>query len=179
MTRNLLHFDPLAGFEALRREMSDDSLHRGKLPTVDVYTDEDRARRRGPPAELRRKGSRRQRRQRQIGDPGGTTRKGPGQDEEIPGPGKQQQLLPSRTSGRTTHHGRFRKRHTQGECSPGGNPFPHENRRWFQLAQRVVDQDPAAAAEAVASTTASGSCAGRCHSGTTMVLQIPFPPRSA
>lgn len=44
MTRNLVHFDPFAGLDTLRRDLFDDGLFRalrGKLPTTDVYTEDD------------------------------------------------------------------------------------------------------------------------------------------
>lgn len=46
MARNLVRFDPFAGLDALRRDFfNDDFLRgvRGKLPTTDVYTEDDKA----------------------------------------------------------------------------------------------------------------------------------------
>ncbi len=45
MARNLVRFDPFAGLESIRRDFFDDSLSRalrGKLPTTDIYTDDDK-----------------------------------------------------------------------------------------------------------------------------------------
>jgi len=45
MARNLVRFDPFAGLDVIRREMFDDGLLRslrGKLPTTDVYTKDDK-----------------------------------------------------------------------------------------------------------------------------------------
>ncbi len=44
MARNLVRFDPFAGFDTLRRDLFDESLFRslrGKLPTTDIYTEDD------------------------------------------------------------------------------------------------------------------------------------------
>lgn len=44
MARNLVRFDPFAGLDVLRKDLFDDSLFRalrGKLPTTDVYTEND------------------------------------------------------------------------------------------------------------------------------------------
>ena len=46
MARNLVHFDPFAGFDILRRDLLDDGLAtalRGMMPTTDVYTVDDQA----------------------------------------------------------------------------------------------------------------------------------------
>ena len=46
MARSLVRFDPFMGLDPLRREFFDDGLFRtlrGKLPTTDVYTDDDKA----------------------------------------------------------------------------------------------------------------------------------------
>jgi len=45
MARNLVRFDPFAGLDTLRRDLFDDGLFRalrGKLPTTDVYTEDDK-----------------------------------------------------------------------------------------------------------------------------------------
>jgi HSP20 family protein len=46
MARNLVRFDPFGGLDALRRDFFDDGFFRamrGKLPTTDVYTEDDKA----------------------------------------------------------------------------------------------------------------------------------------
>ncbi|HEU5223186.1 MAG TPA: Hsp20/alpha crystallin family protein [Candidatus Lumbricidophila sp.] len=46
MARNLVRFDPFAGLDGLRRDFFDEGLFRalrGKLPTTDVYTEDDKA----------------------------------------------------------------------------------------------------------------------------------------
>ena len=46
MARNLVRFDPFAGLDALRRDFFNDDVFRGlrgKLPTTDVYTEDDKA----------------------------------------------------------------------------------------------------------------------------------------
>ncbi len=46
MARTLVQFDPLGGFDILRRQLFDDGLllpRPGKLPATDVYTDGDKA----------------------------------------------------------------------------------------------------------------------------------------
>ncbi|KAA9135944.1 Hsp20/alpha crystallin family protein [Microbacterium caowuchunii] len=46
MARNLVRFDPLAGLDALRRELFDDALlpvTRGRIPTTDVYMEGDKS----------------------------------------------------------------------------------------------------------------------------------------
>ncbi len=46
MARSLVRFDPFMGLDPLRREFFDDGLFRalrGKLPTTDVYTEDDKA----------------------------------------------------------------------------------------------------------------------------------------
>lgn len=46
MALELTRFDPFAGLDSLRRELFDDGILRslrGKLPTTDVYTDDDNA----------------------------------------------------------------------------------------------------------------------------------------
>ncbi len=45
MARNLVRFDPFAGLDSIRRDLFDDGLLRtlrGKLPTTDVYTEDDK-----------------------------------------------------------------------------------------------------------------------------------------
>lgn len=45
MAHNLVRFDPFAGLDALRRDLFDDGFFRnlrGKLPTTDVYTEDDK-----------------------------------------------------------------------------------------------------------------------------------------
>lgn len=45
MARNLVRFDPFAGFDTLRRDLFDDGFLRGlrgKIPTTDVYTEDDK-----------------------------------------------------------------------------------------------------------------------------------------
>lgn len=45
MARNLVRFDPFAGLDAFRRDFFDDGLFRalrGKMPTTDVYTEDDK-----------------------------------------------------------------------------------------------------------------------------------------
>lgn len=45
MARNLVRFDPFAELDTLRRDLFDDGLFRalrGKLPTTDVYTEDDK-----------------------------------------------------------------------------------------------------------------------------------------
>lgn len=46
MARNLVRFDPFGGLDALRRDLFNDDFFRGlrgKLPTTDVYTEDDKA----------------------------------------------------------------------------------------------------------------------------------------
>jgi HSP20 family protein len=46
MARNLVRFDPFSGLDALRRDFFDADFFRamrGKLPTTDVYTEDDKA----------------------------------------------------------------------------------------------------------------------------------------
>lgn len=46
MARSLVRFDPFMGLDPLRREFFDDGLFRalrGRLPTTDVYTEDDKA----------------------------------------------------------------------------------------------------------------------------------------
>ena len=46
MARNLVRFDPFGGLDALRRDLFSDDFFRGfrgKLPTTDVYTEDDKA----------------------------------------------------------------------------------------------------------------------------------------
>ena len=46
MARNLVRFDPFLGLDALRRDFFDDGFFRGlrgKVPTTDVYTEDDKA----------------------------------------------------------------------------------------------------------------------------------------
>ncbi|MGP5165567.1 Hsp20/alpha crystallin family protein [Arthrobacter rhombi] len=43
MTRNLVGCESIAGFEALRQELLDESFLRGRPPIIDVYTDDGKA----------------------------------------------------------------------------------------------------------------------------------------
>lgn len=45
MARNLVRFDPFAGFDLIRRDLFDDGFARGlrgKLPATDIYVEDDR-----------------------------------------------------------------------------------------------------------------------------------------